>query len=130
MTHHNPLNFPINSQLDAEKDDTATAPDVNSNNTVFPEINNSAQSPIENLCDSTIDDEPPSSSDPDQLIRNIIKSADMACKATRVNRLLSYVSGIDYSHGSESVHQRRCGNPKTQNTKQTYIAGQKSQREN
>ncbi len=121
MTHHATSNLPIHNHTDNEKDETATAPDVNSHSSVYSETKYSVQSTIEVLTDSTIDDSTPSSSDQEQLIQNIIKSADMACKAKRLNRLLSYVSGIDYSYGLESSHDRNCSDPKSQEVKQYFL---------
>lgn len=50
------------------------------------------------------------------IIQNIVKSADMACKAKRMNQLLSYVSGIDYSCGGESAYERNSSNQKLNNS--------------
>lgn len=121
MTHHTTSNLPIHNHTDNEKDDTATAPDVNSHSSVYSETKNSAQSTNDNLTDSTVDDNTPSSSDQEQLIQNIIKSADMACKAKRLNQLLSYVSGIDYSYGLQSSHDRNCRDPKSQDVKKYFL---------
>ncbi len=39
----------------------------------------------------------------DELVQQICNAADMACKAKRIDRLLSYVSGVDYSQVQDSV---------------------------
>ena len=39
----------------------------------------------------------PASTNQDELVQKILDAADMASKTQRVNQLLSYISGIDYS---------------------------------
>lgn len=41
----------------------------------------------------------------DELVQKICDAADMACKAKRVNQLLSYVSGVDYSMTQDSGYE-------------------------
>jgi len=48
----------------------------------------------------------------DELVQRICDAADMACKAKRVNQLISYVSGIDYSMAQDSAYEPAGGGPK------------------
>ncbi len=76
--------------------------------------NLSTQPMKENLIDHPVDDNRQHTFTQEQLIQNIIKSADMACKAKRMNQLMSYLSGIDYSSGHESASDQAVHNPKPQ----------------
>lgn len=47
----------------------------------------------------------------DELVQKICDAADMACKAKRVNQLMSYISGIDYSQAQNCAREAAGGNP-------------------
>jgi len=51
----------------------------------------------------------------DELVQQICDAADMACKAKRINQLMSYVSGIDYSQAQNSACESAIGDPGADN---------------
>ena len=50
-----------------------------------------------------------------ELTQQICDAADMACKAKRVNQLMSYVSGVDYSEKKNSTYEQADSGPKNSN---------------
>ena len=50
-----------------------------------------------------------------ELTQQICNAADMACKAKRVNQLMSYVSGVDYSEKQDSTYEQADSGPKNSN---------------
>jgi len=70
-----------------------------------------------NSSDTTAEDYAFTPISQDELVKRICDAADMACKAKRINQLMSYVSGIDYSQAQNFAHELAGGDPGADNNK-------------